>query len=433
MYNGTESLAIRAGHLTIGGADIPALAKKYGTPLIIYDECGIRKACGEYNAALRKHYGENALAAYAGKAFSVGVMYRILTEMDFGADVVSGGELYTARRAGFDMGRIFYHGNNKTRAELAEGLDYGVGRFVADNFEELKMLEELCSARSTRASVLIRVTPGIEAHTHAYIRTGQIDSKFGMAIETGAALEGVKLALSCPHLDYCGIHCHIGSQIFDTAPFAETVKIMCGFINTVRDVCGVETRELNVGGGFGVQYTDEDTPHTPDEYIRVICQALKAALVQYDLPAPRLILEPGRSIVAPYAVTVYTVGTVKNIPGCRTYVAVDGGMTDNPRYILYGAKYTFVVPERADEPKTMTVTVAGRNCESGDLLGEDVPLQQVHPGDLLCTLTTGAYCYSMASNYNRVPKPAVVMVCEGEDRLIVRRESLEDLVRNDIF
>ena len=433
MY-GTESLAINEqGHLTLGGADIPALASKYGTPLYLMDEGGIRKACRAYLEAGRKHYGENFFPAFAGKAFCIGAMYRILAEEGFGADVVSGGELYTAHRAGFDMRKILYHGNNKTRAELAEGLDYGVGRFVVDNVDEMRALESLCAERNVRAGILLRITPGVEAHTHAYIRTGQIDSKFGMAIETGAADEGVRTALSCPHLDLHGFHCHIGSQILETEPFAAAAEVMTDYIAHVRDTFGTVVPELNVGGGFGIRYTEEDTPKTPDENLAALAAALKAACAGKNLPLPRLMIEPGRSIVAPYGVTVYTVGGVKTIPGYRTYVAVDGGMTDNPRYILYGSKYEFVLPERASEPRTMTATIAGRNCESGDLVGENVSIQPVRPGDLLCTLTTGAYCYAMASNYNRVPRPAVVMIRDGSDRLVVRRETLEDLVRCDIL
>ena len=431
---GTDSLSINAlGHLTLGGADIPALAEKYGTPLYLMDEGGIRKACRDWLEAGRKQFGEKFLPAFASKAFCVSAMYRLLSEEGFGADVVSGGELYTAHRAGFDMQKILYHGNNKTEAELAEGLDYGVGRFVVDNQEELRSLEALCAARNQRAGILLRVTPGVEAHTHQFIRTGQIDSKFGMAIETGAADEGVRIALSCPHLDLLGLHCHIGSQILEEEPYAAAAEVMTEYMAHIRAAFGIGTRELNIGGGFGVRYTAEDDPRSPEACMSALGKALKEACIRRDLELPTVMIEPGRSIVAPYGVSVYTVGTVRTIPGYRTYVSVDGGMTDNPRYILYGAKYEFVVPARANQERTMTVTVAGRNCESGDLLGENVPIQPVVPGDLLCTLTTGAYCYSMASNYNRVPRPAVVFIREGADRLVVRRESLEDLVRLDVL
>ncbi len=433
MY-GTDSLAINAsGHLTIGGADVPALARKYGTPLYIMDEGGIRNACRKWHAAGKKHYAGAFRPAYAGKAFCIGAMYRLIAEEGFYADVVSGGELYTAHKAGFDMSRILYHGNNKTRAELAEGLDYGIGRFVADNAEELMTLEELCRERNTYADVLLRVTPGVEAHTHAYIRTGQIDSKFGLAIETGAADEGVRTAQSCPHIRLRGLHCHIGSQIFELEAFTEAVNVMVRYMAHIRDDLGAAPEELNLGGGFGVRYTAEDAPRSFDESMEVLGAALERACAEYKLPLPALYIEPGRSIVAPYGITVYTVGGVKTIPGCRTYVSVDGGMTDNPRYILYQARYEFLDPEHAGEPRTMEATIAGRNCESGDLLGENVPIQPVCAGSLLCTLTTGAYCYSMASNYNRVPRPAVVFVRDGADRMVVRRETFEDLTCCDIL
>ncbi len=433
MY-GTDSLAINAqGHLTLGGADIPALAAKYGTPLYLMDEGGIRKACRGWLEAGRKQFGEKFFPYYASKAFCIGAMYPILAEEGFGADVVSGGELYTAHKAGFDMRRIVLQGNNKTKEELEQGLDYGIGRFVSDSAEELMQLEALCAARGTSAEVLLRVTPGVEAHTHAYIRTGQIDSKFGMAIETGAADEGVRTALACPHLVLRGLHCHIGSQILDTEPFAATAEVMAAYMAHIRGAFGVVTEELDLGGGFGVRYVEADDPKAPDACMETLGTALKTACARHGLELPTVMIEPGRCIVAPYGVTVYTVGGVKTIPGFRTYVSVDGGMTDNPRYILYGAQYEFVVPERAAEPRTMTVTVAGRNCESGDLVGENVPIQLVKPGDLLCTLTTGAYCYSMASNYNRVPRAAVVFIRDGADRLVVRRETWEDVAGLDIL
>ena len=431
---GTDSLSINAqGHLALGGADIPALAKKYGTPLYLMDESGIRKACRDWLEAGRKQFGEKFLPSFASKAFCVSAMYRLLAEEGFGADTVSGGELYTAYRAGFDMGRVLFQGNNKTAAELEQALDCGVGRIVADSADELRALEALCAARGVRADVLLRITPGIEAHTHEYIRTGQIDSKFGMAIETGAADEGVRCALSCPHLNLRGLHSHIGSQILETEPFAAEAEVMAAYMAHLRTAFGVETAELDLGGGFGVRYVEKDVPQTPEACMEALGTALKAACARWDLTLPTVMIEPGRAIVAPYGVSVYTVGTVRTIPGYRTYVSVDGGMTDNPRYILYGAEYEFVAPERASQERTMTVTIAGRNCESGDLLGENVPIQPVAPGDLLCTLTTGAYCYSMASNYNRVPRPAVVFIRDGADRLAVRRETLDDLVRLDVL
>lgn len=432
MY-GSASLTINdRGHLCIGGLSVAELARQYGTPLYIMDEDGIRAACRDYLRAGRKHWGTHFRAAFAGKAFCTAAMYRLLQQEAMYADVVSGGELYTAHLAGFDMSRIYYHGSNKTRDELAEGLDYGIGRFVADNIPELEMLDALCAERGCRASVLLRITPGVEAHTHDFIRTGQIDSKFGLPIQTGDADEGIRTLLSCKNLDFMGFHCHVGSQILETAPFEAAAEIMASFIAHTRDTYGVTVHELNVGGGFGVRYVASDDPLTPDENLSALSLALRTACAAHDLEEPTLTIEPGRSIVAPYGITVYTVGAVKNIEGYRTYVSVNGGMTDNPRYMLYGAEYEFIVPDRAAEERTETVTVAGRSCESGDLLGENVKIQPVRPGDYLCTPTTGAYCYSMSSNYNRVPRPAVVFVANGKSRVVVRRETFADLVRLDV-
>jgi len=431
---GTESLAINAqGHLTIGGMDVPALAKQYGTPLMIMDEGYIRSTACAYLDAMRKHYGENADVSYASKAFCTGYMYKILAEAGLCADVVSGGELYTARAAGFPMERVFLHGNNKTPDEIALALDAGIGHFVSDNLTELDLIDALAAERGVVADIMLRVKPGVEAHTHDFVKTGQIDSKFGVAIETGEALDAIGAILTHKNLRYVGIHCHIGSQILETAPFGEAARVMTDFMVAIRDKYGVETAELNLGGGFGVRYTAEDVPHTVEENISALCTAVKSELDAKNLGRPRLLIEPGRSMVAPAGITVYTVGSVKTIPGIRTYVSIDGGMTDNPRYILYSSKYEFLLPAYANEPRTEVVTIAGRNCESGDLLGEHVEIQPVKPGDLLCTLTTGAYNYSMASNYNRVPRPAVVMVRDGEDKLVIRRETYEDLISRDIF
>ncbi|MBR6748390.1 MAG: diaminopimelate decarboxylase [Clostridia bacterium] len=431
---GTESLAVNAqGHLTLGGMDVPALAQKYGTPLMLMDEGWIRKTASAYHDAIRKHYGENADVSYASKAFSTGYMYKIMAETGLCADVVSGGELYTARAAGFPMNRVFLHGNNKTPDEIILALESGIGHFVSDNLTELALINALAAERGLTADIMLRVKPGVEAHTHDFVKTGQIDSKFGVAIETGEALDAIGEILKLSNLRYVGIHCHIGSQIFETAPFGEAARVMINFMAAIRDRYGVDTAELNLGGGFGVRYTEEDAPRTVEENVGMLCAAVKAELAARNLPAPRLLIEPGRSMVAPAGITVYTVGSVKTIPGIRTYVSIDGGMTDNPRYILYGSKYEFLLPEYAAEPRTQVVTIAGRNCESGDLLGEHVEIQPVKAGDLLCTLTTGAYNYSMASNYNRVPRPAVVMVRDGKDKVVVRRETYEDLIRNDIF
>ncbi len=421
------------GHMTIGGLDVPMLAKQYGTPLMIMDEDYIREQCRAYRDALLKHYGENSLVAYAGKAFCTGYMYKLLNEECLGADVVSGGELYTAHAAGFDMSKLFFHGNNKTPVEIKEGLDFNIGHFVVDNYDELERLNKMAGELGKKVKILFRIKPGIDAHTHDYIKTGAIDSKFGVALETGEALEIIRHSMELENVEYTGIHCHIGSQIFDTEPFEQAAEVMVGFINEIKEKLGIETYDLNVGGGFGIKYISSNDPKTPDENIGKLSAALKKSLRKYDLPAPRLIIEPGRSIVASSGITVYTVGSVKTIPGVRTYVAIDGGMTDNPRYALYEAAYEFELPEKVNEPKTSMVTIAGRCCESGDMLGKDVVIQKPEAGDLLCTLATGAYCYSMASNYNRVPRPPVVMVRGGTSKVIIKRETYEDLVKNDIF
>jgi len=421
------------GHMTIGGLDVPMLAQQYGTPLMIMDEDYIRGQCRAYRDALLKHYGENSLVAYAGKAFCTGYMYKILGEEGIGADVVSGGELYTAHAAGFDMSKLFFHGNNKIPLEIKEGLDFGIGHFVVDNYEELERINDMAGEAGKKVKILFRIKPGIDAHTHDFIKTGAIDSKFGVALETGEALEIIRHSMTLENVEYSGVHCHIGSQIFDTDPFAQAAEVMVGFINEVKEKLGLDTYDLNLGGGFGIKYLKSHDPKSPDENISKLAGALKNALRKYGLPAPRLIIEPGRSMVASSGITVYTIGSVKNIPGIRTYVAIDGGMTDNPRYALYEAAYEFELPEKVNEPKNSCVTIAGRCCESGDMLGKDVMIQEPKAGDLLCTLATGAYCYSMSSNYNRVPRPPVVMVRGGTSKVIIKRETYEDLIRNDVF
>ncbi|NLD88620.1 MAG: diaminopimelate decarboxylase [Clostridiales bacterium] len=430
----SEILGINeAGHMTIGGIDIPLLVEQYGTPLMVMDEEYIEDQCKAYRDALIKHYGENSLVAYAGKAFCTGYMYKILSRYGLGADVVSGGEIYTAKAADFDMSKLFFHGNNKTMQELRQALELGIGFFVVDNSEELELLNTLAGEMGKTAKILFRIKPGIDAHTHDYIKTGAIDSKFGLALETGEALSIIGRVQKLGNVEYVGIHCHIGSQIFESEPYEEAVKVMTSFIKEIFDVLGLETYELNLGGGFGIKYIPSHEPKTPEETVEKLCEELKKSLREKNLPAPRLIIEPGRSIVASAGITVYRVGSVKVIPGVRTYVAVDGGMTDNPRFALYGAVYEFELPEKVTEEKTETVSIAGRCCESGDMLGHDVKLQKAEAGDLLCTLATGAYCYSMSSNYNRLPRPPVVMVKNGTSKVVVKRESYEDLIKNDVF
>ncbi len=420
------------GELILGGVGVKTLAAQYGTPLYVMDENVIRSNMRAFKSSMDQYYGGKGLVCYASKAFSCKEIYRIAKEEGIGADVVSIGEMYTAKSVGFPMDQVCFHGNNKTRRELEAALDWGVTRIVVDNLTELHTLSALAKEKGIIAEILLRIKPGIDAHTHDFIRTGQIDSKFGLALETGEAMEGVKEALAAESVTLRGLHCHIGSQIFSVDPFVHAAEVMMGFLGQIKAETGVELPELNLGGGFGILYTDEDEPVPFGDYMEPVSRAVKASAEKLGLSQPFVLIEPGRSIVGEAGTTLYTVGSVKEIPDIRTYVSVDGGMGDNPRYILYQAKYDMILANRVNEPATETVTVAGRCCESGDLLGENVPLAPAKPGDLLAVFATGAYNYSMASRYNRVGIPSVVMVKDGASRVIVRGESLEDLVRNDL-
>lgn len=420
------------GHLTIGGVDTVALAAKYGTPLYVMDEDAIRANCRALKNSLEAHYANHGMVLYASKAFCCKQIYRIIAQEGLGADVVSGGELYTALEAGFPAERIYFHGNNKTAQELSMALKAGVGRIVVDNIAELELLSALAKAAGRDANILFRIKPGIDAHTHNFVRTGQIDSKFGFALETGEAMEAVARAISLPGISLMGIHCHIGSQIFDIDPFCHAAEVMLDFAQQIRETHGFIIKELNLGGGFGIRYVEEDDPKALESYMEAVSKIVTARCEKHDLPVPFICIEPGRSIVGDTGITLYTVGSVKTIPGCRTYVSVDGGMTDNPRYALYQSAYEAIVANKAAQLKDFTATIAGRCCESGDLIQEHTSIQTPAVGDILAVLSTGAYNYSMASNYNRVPRPPVVMVHGGTDSVAVRRESYADLVRNDL-
>ncbi|MBQ8514457.1 MAG: diaminopimelate decarboxylase [Ruminococcus sp.] len=420
------------GHLTIGGVDTIALAQEFRTPLYVMDEEQIRKHCRSFKSSMEQFYGGNGLVCYASKAFSCKEMYRIIASEGLGVDVVSGGELYTAMAAGTDARKICFHGNNKTLDELKMALSYGVGRIVVDNIYELNTLEALCRETGKKADILFRIKPGVDAHTHDFIRTGQIDSKFGFALETGEAFEAVRLALECKNLNFAGLHCHIGSQILDTQGFEAAAEVMMTFIKKIWDELGAEVRDLNLGGGFGIQYTQKDDPLPYEAFMEAVSVVIHRFCKENNMPLPFILIEPGRSIAAPAGITLYTVGGKKVIPNIRTYVSVDGGMCDNPRYILYQSEYDALIANKADQPKDTVVTIAGKCCESGDLIGENMPLQECEPGDILAVCATGAYNYSMSSNYNRLQKPAVVFVKDGKARVAVRRESLEDLIRNDM-
>ncbi len=421
-----------SGHLTIGGVDTTELATEFGTPLYVMDEDKIRQNCREFVQSIKESCGGNGLALYASKAMCCRQMCRICAEEGMGLDVVSGGELYTALSVGFPAERIYFHGNNKSKDELIMAVENGVGRIVVDNYSELEMLEEVAASSNKKAAVMLRIKPGVEAHTHEFIKTGQIDSKFGFALETGEAMEAVREVQKNGSLELVGVHCHIGSQIFDTDPFTHAAEIMLGFMADIKRETGAELSELNLGGGFGIKYNENDMPPAFSEYMDRVSKTIDESCIRLGLKTPFILIEPGRSIVGAAGITLYTVGAVKKIPGIRTYVSVDGGMFDNPRYILYQSKYEFVCANRASEPRGDTVTVAGKCCESGDLLGEGVKLQHVKPDDILAVLSTGAYNFSMASGYNRNKRPPVVMVSGGKAKLVVRGDSYDDIIKNDI-
>jgi diaminopimelate decarboxylase len=410
-----------------GGA-LEALARDHGTPLFVYDEDDMRRRCHEYVA----NFGAGNVA-YAGKAFLCSAMARLVADEGLQLDVATGGELHVALRAGFPADRIIFHGNNKSTEELEQALDAGVGRVVADSSDELDRLEHLATGRSTRPHVLVRVTPGVEAHTHEFIETGTDESKFGFTAAGGVALAAALRVARSPALELAGLHCHIGSQIYVLESYRLAMEIVVALAGEIEAEGGTPVRELNLGGGLGVRYLLDDPDHTVAEYAATVRTACDAAVTAAGLERPpRLMVEPGRSISGPAAVTLYRVGTVKEIPGGRTYVAVDGGMSDNPRPVLYGAGYEAYLPTRINEPRPLVCSVAGKHCEQGDLVVADARLPEgVRVGDLLAVPVTGAYGYAMASNYNKVPRPAVVFVREGKARVVVRRETPEDLVRLD--
>ncbi len=420
-------------HLVIGGCDCVQLAKEFGTPLYVMDENVIRENMRLYKNAMDKYYQGKGLVLYASKALCTMALCRMAQQEGLGLDVVSGGELYTAIKAGFPMERVYFHGNNKTKAELEAALDAGIGRIVVDNSHELIMLNEICEKRGIKAEIAVRVKPGIDAHTHDFVKTGQIDSKFGVALENGEVFEFAAQCKALQHVELVGLHCHIGSQIFDLAPFIETAQVMLGLIADLKEKFDITIWELNLGGGFGIKYTQEDDPVEYDRYIEAVSKTVKQICEDKGIQQPFMVMEPGRSIVAPAGITLYTVGSVKEIKDVRTYVAVDGGMFDNPRYALYQSQYTFVMANKVRAPKSQKVTVAGKCCESGDLIGKDVDLPSVEAGDLMAVLATGAYNYSMSMNYNRNTRPPVVLVKEGKAKVIVKGETYEDVIRNDVI
>lgn len=430
-FHGTSKINAQ-GHLEIGGCDVAELAEQFGTPLYIVDEALVRQRAREYVESFRAS-GLKFQVAYASKAFSVMAMCAIAEQEDLSLDVVSDGELYTAMKAGFPAHRIHFHGNNKTPDEINMALDANIGCFVVDNFNELQLLNALAGQKSKKVKVLLRITPGVEAHTHEYISTGQTDSKFGFDLGNGSAYTAVKEAGSLPHLELLGVHSHIGSQIFEVEGFQMAVDKVAGFAVKVRDELNIMFSVINLGGGFGIRYTEGDTPLPVSQYVKAITDSIKTNFSNAGYTLPEIWVEPGRSMVGDAGTTLYTVGTSKDIPGVRKYVAVDGGMTDNPRPALYESKYEAILANRANEALEETVSIAGKCCESGDMLIWDLELPKVNSGDLLAVFCTGAYNYAMASNYNRIRRPAVVFVKDGQADVAVKRESLDDIIGNDVI
>ena len=418
------------GVLTIAGQEVTRLAAEYGTPLYLMDEQRIRSNCRMYLKAFQENFPEDSLPLYASKAASFKQIYRIMAEEGMGVDVVSSGELYTALAAGFPAERIHFHGNCKTDADIAYGVASDIGCFIADNREELLALEKTAAGAGVTQAILLRVTPGIDPHTYEAVSTGKVDSKFGAAVETGQAMELVKLALAQPHLKLLGLHCHVGSQVFGEDVYQRTIDIMAAFLAEIRDETGAVLEELNLGGGYGVRYTEEDETIDIPARLREVALHLRRETEKHGLPMPRFLMEPGRSIVADAGMTLYTVGSIKRIPGYKQYAAVDGGMTDNPRYALYQSRYT--VYHGSKTGPTERFDVVGRCCESGDIIQPHVELPaDTCRGDILAVCTTGAYNYSMASNYNRLPRPPIVMLTPEGSYTAVRRETFADLTALD--
>ena len=421
------NMSIKNNTLYIGGISCVDLANKYSTPLYVFDEDLIRENCREYRKYFKVEENNNKVA-YAGKAFLTLYMCNLIKEENLCLDVVSGGELYTAHKANFPMENILFHGNNKTIDEIKMGIELGVGRFVVDNFYELDIIEEICKGKNKIQEIYFRITPGIEAHTHDYIKTGQIDSKFGFALINGDLYEAIEKLSEYKNIKLVGLHAHIGSQIFDIEPFMDEVDIMIDLIKEIKDKFDIDLKEIDLGGGIGVYYTKEDKPKTIKEFCEAIINRAEIKCKEIGIEIPTLIIEPGRSISANAGSTLYTIGSIKDIKNVRTYVSVDGGMTDNIRPSLYKAGYECSIVNKMKYEKVNNVTVAGKCCESGDILITHANIMDIESGDILITASTGAYGYSMASNYNKIPKPAVVMVSNGESNLVCKRQTYDELL-----
>ncbi|MDZ4994097.1 diaminopimelate decarboxylase [Clostridium perfringens] len=426
------SMKVEENELYVGGIKASTLSKEYGTPLYVVDEELVRSNCRRYYNAMKCKERGNRVT-YAGKAFINMSMCNLVNEENLYLDVVSGGELYTAYKAGFPLERIYFHGNNKSNYEIDLGVRLGIGRFVVDNLHELEVLNSIAQEYGRVQKVYLRITPGVEAHTHEYIKTGQLDSKFGFPVIGDTVYDVVKRAIELEYIELSGLHCHIGSQIFDLEPFEDTTEIMLNLINDIRNKIGYEIKELDLGGGFGIYYTEGDKPKEIEEYCSVIINKAEEVCKNLKMNIPILSIEPGRSIVGNAGVTLYTVGAIKEVPNIRKYVSVDGGMSDNIRPALYSANYESLIANRVYDNSKEVVTIAGKCCESGDVLLNSIEMPKMETGDILAIMSTGAYGHSMANNYNRIPKAAVVSVNNGSSRLMCKRETYEDLLRNECF
>ncbi len=420
------------GELTFAGQPVIELAKEYGTPLYLIDENKVRDNCRTYVNAMRANFGENFAVLYASKANSFKKIYNVVESEGVCADVVSTGEIYTAIKAGFPLSKAYFHSNNKTDFDVEFAIQNGIGHFVVDNREELEVINRFAAKNGIKQKILLRLTPGIDTHTYEAVNTGKVDSKFGTAIETGQAEEIVEYTLGFENIELNGFHCHIGSMVFDSDTFVRGSQIMLEFIADMQYKYGLITKELNLGGGYGVRYTENDPTIDIADNIRQVAEYLKDACKKLNVTLPMIIMEPGRSIIADAGMTLYTVGTVKKITGYKNYVSIDGGMTDNPRYALYESEYTVFNAAKMNKAATLRCDVVGRCCESGDIIQPDVMLPETERGDIIAVCTTGAYNYSMAMNYNRIARPPIVMLKDGNSYVAVRRETLDDLIRNDI-
>lgn len=430
MYT-SDCLGNDNGMLTIGGVRVDNLVKEYGTPLYVLDEDTVRNNIRNFKKSLDENY-EKGMVLYASKALNCLELCRIANDEGIGLDCVSAGEIYTALTAGFPANKIYFHGNNKTEDELIYAIDNNIGVIIVDNYFELDSINEIAKQKGKKVKVMFRIKPGIDAHTHDFIRTGQIDSKFGFALENGEAYNAVKSTLDKENLKLIGLHCHIGSQIFDDQPFMEAARVMMKFYKQIKDEFSIELDQLNLGGGFAIKYLESDEHIGYDTYMKEVATIINDFCKENDLKVPMILIEPGRSVVGAAGITLYKCGSIKEIKHIRNYVAIDGGMGDNPRYALYESDYEVLIANKLNEKADYKATVAGKCCESGDLIQENVVMPKPEKGDIVAVLSTGAYNYSMASNYNRIPRPAMVMLKDKKSRVIIKRETFEDLVRNDI-